>query len=73
MDVADLKSRFTGFVFDEIELNVEAESLSEFAVSCGETYRPLASRLPVGPQLHDANSRNEVVTPRIPHRHAPLL
>ena len=37
MNVAELKSRFTGFVFDEIELDVEAESLSEFAIACGET------------------------------------
>ncbi len=37
MDIALLKSRFTGFVFDEIDLDVEAESLSNFAAACGET------------------------------------
>ena len=37
MDVADLKARFTGFVFDEIDLDVEAESLADFAAACGET------------------------------------
>jgi len=37
MDVAELKSRFTGFVFDEIDLDVEAESLADFAAACGET------------------------------------
>ncbi len=37
MDVQDLKDRFTGFVFDEIDLDVEAESLVDFAGACGET------------------------------------
>jgi hydroxyacyl-ACP dehydratase HTD2-like protein with hotdog domain len=37
MDVAELKAKFTGFVFDEIDLDVEAESLADFAAACGET------------------------------------
>jgi hypothetical protein len=37
MNVEDLKSRFTGHVFDEISLDVEAESLVGFARACGET------------------------------------
>jgi hypothetical protein len=37
MDVAELKSRFSGFVFDEIDIDVEAESLRDFASACGET------------------------------------
>ena len=37
MDVAELKARFTGFVFDEIDLDVEADSLANFAAACGET------------------------------------
>jgi len=37
MDAQELKSRFTGFVFDEIDLDVEAGSLADFARACGET------------------------------------
>ena len=37
MNVEELKSRFGGFVFDEIDLDVEAESLVNFAAACGET------------------------------------
>ena len=37
MNVAELKDQFTGFVFDEIDLDVEAESLADFAIACGET------------------------------------
>ncbi|MBW2499335.1 MAG: MaoC family dehydratase N-terminal domain-containing protein [Deltaproteobacteria bacterium] len=37
MDVKELKDRFTGFVFDEIDMDVEAESLRDFALACGET------------------------------------
>ena len=37
MNVEELKTRFTGFVFDEIDLDVEADSLSDFAAACGET------------------------------------
>jgi hypothetical protein len=36
MDAQELKSRFTGFVFDEIDIDVEAESLADFALACGE-------------------------------------
>lgn len=37
MNIDELKTRFTGFVFDEIDLDVEAESLADFAAACGET------------------------------------
>jgi hydroxyacyl-ACP dehydratase HTD2-like protein with hotdog domain len=37
MNVADLKARFTGSVFDEIDLDVDADSLVGFALACGET------------------------------------
>ena len=37
MNVEELKERFTGFVFDEIDLDVETESLIDFAAACGET------------------------------------
>jgi hydroxyacyl-ACP dehydratase HTD2-like protein with hotdog domain len=36
MNVEELKTRFTGFVFDEIDLDVEEKSLVEFATACGE-------------------------------------
>jgi len=37
MNVAELNDRFTGSVFDEINLDVDAESLVGFALACGET------------------------------------
>lgn len=37
MEVAEIKARFTGSVFDEIELDVDAASLVDFALACGET------------------------------------
>jgi hypothetical protein len=37
MDPAELKEKFTGFVFDEIELDINADSLVGFATACGET------------------------------------
>ena len=37
MNVAEMKSRFTGYVFDEISLDVETASLIGFARACGET------------------------------------
>ena len=37
MNVAELKARFTGSVFDEIDLDVNADSLVGFALACGET------------------------------------
>lgn len=37
MDAAALKARFTGSVFDEIDLDVDAASLVDFALACGET------------------------------------
>lgn len=37
MDVQELKQRFTGFVFDEIDLDIDADSLANFAAACGET------------------------------------
>ena len=37
MDAQELKSRFTGYVFDKIDLAVEIESLVGFAKACGET------------------------------------
>jgi len=36
MTAEELKARFTGTVFDEINLDVEAESLAGFALACGE-------------------------------------
>lgn len=37
MNAAELKEKFTGYVFDEIELDIEPESLVGFATACGET------------------------------------
>jgi len=37
MNAAELKTQFTGYVFDEIELDIEPESLVGFATACGET------------------------------------
>jgi hypothetical protein len=37
MNAAELKTRFAGFVFDEIDVDVEARSLVDFAAACGET------------------------------------
>ena len=37
MNPAELKTQFTGYVFDEIELDIEPESLVGFATACGET------------------------------------
>ncbi|MBW1884770.1 MAG: MaoC family dehydratase N-terminal domain-containing protein [Deltaproteobacteria bacterium] len=37
MEIEELKARFTGIVFDEIDFDVKAESLAEFAAACGET------------------------------------
>jgi len=37
MNVDELKTRFTGYVFDKISLEVEAESIVGFARACGET------------------------------------
>jgi hypothetical protein len=37
MRAEELKARFAGVVFDEIELDVEADSLVGFALACGET------------------------------------
>jgi len=37
MNAAELKAKFTGYVFDEIELDAATESLVGFATACGET------------------------------------
>lgn len=37
MNAAEIKARFTGSVFDEIALDVDAGSLVDFALACGET------------------------------------
>jgi hypothetical protein len=37
MDVGELKEKWTGWTFDEISFEIEAELLSEFALACGET------------------------------------
>jgi len=37
MNAAEIKAKFAGNVFDEIELDVETESLVNFATACGET------------------------------------
>jgi hypothetical protein len=37
MNAAEIKARFTGSVFDEIDLDVDAESLVDYALACGET------------------------------------
>jgi len=37
MNAAEIKARFTGSVFDEIDLDVDADSLVGFALACGET------------------------------------
>ena len=37
MTAAELKAKFTGYVFDEINLDIETDSLVGFATACGET------------------------------------
>jgi hypothetical protein len=37
MNAEELKAKFTGYVFDEIELDAEIDSLVGFASACGET------------------------------------
>jgi hydroxyacyl-ACP dehydratase HTD2-like protein with hotdog domain len=37
MNAAELKAKFTGRVFDEIELEPDSDSLVGFATACGET------------------------------------
>ncbi len=37
MNAEELKAKFTGYVFDEIELDAKTESLVGFATACGET------------------------------------
>lgn len=37
MNAAELKEKFTGYVFDEIELDITTDSLVGFATACGET------------------------------------
>ncbi|MBJ18635.1 MAG: MaoC family dehydratase [bacterium] len=37
MNAEELKARFTGYVFDEIELHAKTGSLVDFATACGET------------------------------------
>lgn len=37
MNTAELKERFTGHVFDEIDLDIQPDSLVGFATACGET------------------------------------
>jgi hydroxyacyl-ACP dehydratase HTD2-like protein with hotdog domain len=38
MNAKELKSRFTGYVFDKIDLTVKTESIVGFAKACGETH-----------------------------------
>ena len=38
MNAKELKSRFTGYVFDKIDMTVKTESIVGFAKSCGETH-----------------------------------
>ncbi len=37
MDVSELKEKWTGWTFDEVRFEIEAEALSEFSLACGET------------------------------------
>jgi hydroxyacyl-ACP dehydratase HTD2-like protein with hotdog domain len=37
MDVASLKDEFVGHQFDEVEFDVKADALAEYAAACGET------------------------------------
>ena len=36
-DVAAMKSEYVGLQFDEVEFDIKAESMSEYAIACGET------------------------------------
>jgi len=36
MDVSELKEKFTGVTFDEIQYEIDAETLAEYAKACGE-------------------------------------
>ncbi len=36
MEVSELKEKWTGWTFDEVSFEIEAEDLSEFSLSCGE-------------------------------------
>ena len=37
MEVSELKEKWTGWTFDEVSFEIEAEDLSEFSLACGET------------------------------------
>jgi len=37
VDVSELKEKWTGWTFDEVRFEIEAEALSEFSLACGET------------------------------------
>jgi hypothetical protein len=37
VDVSELKKKWTGWTFDEVHFEIEAEALSEFSLACGET------------------------------------
>ena len=38
MNAKEMKDRFTGYIFDKIDLEVETDSLVGFAKACGETH-----------------------------------
>ena len=38
LNAAELKEKFTGHIFDEIDLDITPESLVGFATACGETH-----------------------------------
>ena len=37
MELAELKEKFTGWFFDEVDFEIDAHELAEFAIACGET------------------------------------
>ena len=69
VDVKDLKERFTGHVFDKIDLKVETKSLVGYARACGETHpalhRSRARRLSGRTELPDPHSRHARPAKRI--------
>jgi hypothetical protein len=58
MDTAELKTKFTGYVFDKINLAVDAESLVGFAKACGATE----------PRFTDASHPDFQAVPNYPTR-----
>ena len=58
MELAELKEKFTGWFFDEVDFEIDAHELSEFAITCGET----------GPRFTDPADPDFQAAPSYPAR-----